>query len=86
LSLAPESGVKTPISAVDRFIAQSRQQAPESLGQTGDYGVLCRAGFQSLEYRMKAEASIGRPVRYWNVPLERRNEAVSMRSRPKTMG
>src|ERR1019366_6851387 len=53
--------------AVGRFIAQSRQQAPESLGQTGDHGVLCRAGFESLEYRMKAEASIGSDAKFANV-------------------
>ena len=36
--------------AVDRFIPQSRQQTPKSLGQTGDYGVLRRTGFERFEY------------------------------------
>jgi len=50
-----------------RFIAQSRQQAPESLGQTGDHGVLRGASFESLGYRMKAEASIGSDANLANV-------------------
>jgi hypothetical protein len=28
----------------------------------------------------------GKPVRYWKVPLERKNDAVSKRSNPRTMG
>lgn len=29
---------------------------------------------------------LGSPVRYWKVPLERKNDAVSKRSNPRTMG
>jgi hypothetical protein len=29
---------------------------------------------------------LGKPVRNWKVPLERKNDAVSKRSNPRTMG
>ena len=29
---------------------------------------------------------LGKPVRYWKVPLERKNDAVSKRSNPRTIG
>jgi len=53
--------------AVGRFILQPGSRRAESLSQTGDHGVLRRAGFESLEYRMKAEASIGSDAKLANV-------------------
>jgi len=45
--------------AVDGFIRQSRQQAPEGLGQTGDHGVLGGAGFEGFQDGVETEARIG---------------------------
>ncbi len=35
---------------------------------------------------VSGSAKAGRPVKYWNVPLERKNDAASMRSKPGMRG
>jgi len=45
--------------AVDGFIPQPRQQAPESLRHTGDDSVFSGPGFEGFEDRVKTETGIG---------------------------
>jgi capsular exopolysaccharide synthesis family protein len=73
------------MSGLDWRHETSRQQAPESLSQTGDHGVLCRAGFESFEYWMKAQASIGSDANLASpagAGRRRRNSAVAKASFP----
>jgi len=44
------------------------------------------ANWAEFDIREGLAQKLGKPVSYWKVPLKRKNDAVSRRSRPKTMG